>query len=104
MARLVATALLALSLFAAPLPVSKPEQAGMSSERLKRLSAVMRGYVERGELSGTVTLVARRGRVVHLEAQGVMDAASKTPMRADSIFRLASMTKPVTSVAHHDAA
>ena len=71
----------------------------MSTERLKRLSAAMRGYIDRGEIAGTVTVVARHGKVVHLEAQGVMDIDSKTPMRADTIFRIASMTKPITSVA-----
>lgn len=89
----------ACPLFAAALPVARPEEAGMSSERLERLSAAMRGYIERGEVSGTVTLVARRGRVVHLKAQGLADVASQTPMRPDTIFRLASMTKPITSVA-----
>ena len=86
-------------LLAAELPVGKPEQAGLSSERLKRLSAVMRGYIQRGEIAGTVTGIVRRGRLVHLEAQGLMDADAKTPMRTDAIFRLASMTKPITSVA-----
>jgi CubicO group peptidase (beta-lactamase class C family) len=84
---------------AASLPTGAPEQSGMSADRLKRLSAAVRGYIDRGEVAGTVTLIARRGRIVHLEAQGLMDIASKTPMRADSIFRLASMTKPITSVA-----
>src|SRR5690242_2850412 len=86
-------------LAAASLPTAKPEQSGMSADRLKRLSAVMRGYIDRGEVAGTVTLVARRGRIVHLEAQGLMDVDSKAPMRPDTIFRLASMTKPITSVA-----
>src|SRR6266545_617388 len=85
--------------FAASLPVGKPEQSGMSAERLKRLSAAMRGYIDRGEIAGTVTLVARHGKVVHLEAQGLMDVDAKTPMRADTVFRIASMTKPITSVA-----
>src|SRR5215470_393915 len=85
--------------FAASLAVTKPEQSGMSTERLKRLSAAMRGYVDRGEVPGTVTLVARRGHVVHLEAQGLMDIEARTPLRTDSIFRIASMTKPITSVA-----
>src|SRR5947207_2268968 len=91
--------LAASPIFAASLPTATPEQSGMSADRLKRLSAVMRGYIDRGEVAGTVTLIARRGRIVHREAQGLMDIDSKTPMRADSIFRLASMTKPITSVA-----
>lgn len=59
----------------------------------------MQRYVESGDIAGSGTLVARRGHMVHLEAQGVMDQESKKPMRADSIFRLASMTKPITSLA-----
>jgi CubicO group peptidase (beta-lactamase class C family) len=91
--------ILAGGLAAANLPTSKPEQSGMSSERLKRLSAAMRGYIDRGEVPGTVTLVARRGKIVQLEAQGFADIESQKPMRTDSIFRIASMTKPITSVA-----
>jgi CubicO group peptidase (beta-lactamase class C family) len=96
----LATFLAAISLWAAAPPsVSPPEQAGMSGERLKRLSARVRGYIDRGELAGAVTLVSRRGKLVHLEPHGLLETASKRPMRADSIFRLASMTKPITSVA-----
>ena len=96
---LAVTVLFAAGVPAASLPTSKPEQSGMSTERLKRLSAAMRGYIDRGEVPGTVTLVARRGHIVQLEAQGFMDIESRTAMRKDSIFRIASMTKPITSVA-----
>ncbi len=96
---LIALTLLAAASFAASLPVDKPEQSGMSTERLKRLSAAMRGYVERGEIPGTVTLVSRHGHIVHLDANGMADIEAHTPMRANSIFRIASMTKPITSVA-----
>jgi len=101
MRRVLITAVLcfAISMAAAPIPTAKPEQVGMSSERLARLSSSMRAYIDRGEIAGTVTLVARHGKVVHLEAQGLMDMDSKTPMRTDSIFRLASMTKPIASIA-----
>jgi len=91
--------LLSAPLFSESFPVSKPEQSGMSAERLKRLSATMRAYVDRGDVAGTVNLVARHGKVVHFDAQGLLDIDSKTPMRNDTIFRLASMTKPITSVA-----
>ena len=84
---------------AAELRTAKPEQAGMSYERLERLSASMQGYIDRGEAAGAVTLIARRGQIVHFETQGLMDIDSKTPSRKDAIFRLASMTKPITSVA-----
>jgi CubicO group peptidase (beta-lactamase class C family) len=60
---------------------------------------VAQGFVDRGEISGIVTLIARNGKVVHLDTVGMSDPAAKTPMRADTLFRVASMTKPVTSVA-----
>jgi CubicO group peptidase (beta-lactamase class C family) len=56
-------------------------------------------HIEAGSLSGAVTLVTRRGRIVHFEAHGVMDNRSKRPMPKDGIFRLASMSKPITAVA-----
>ena len=90
---------LATLLSAAKLPSAKPEEVGISSERLKRVHDVMQRYIESGEVAGTVTLVARKGRVVHLEAQGVANVATRQPMRTDHIFRLASMTKPITSIA-----
>ena len=71
---------------------------GLSAERLKRLHDVMTGYVERGEVPGLVTLVARRGEG-HVDAIGAMAADSEQPMRRDTIFRISSMTKPVTAVA-----
>ena len=86
-------------LFAASLPKSSPEEVGLSADRLKRVHALVQRYIDKGEIAGAVSLVARRGRVAHLEAQGVMDLETKKPMRPDAIFRLASMTKPVTSLA-----
>ncbi len=81
------------------LPTSKPEDVGMSSERLARIRTAMQRYVDKKLVPGVVTLVARRGRVVHLEAVGLRDAESQAPMTTDVIFRIASMTKPITSVA-----
>jgi CubicO group peptidase (beta-lactamase class C family) len=81
------------------LPRARPEEVGISSERLNRVDEVIRRYIEQKKISGAVTLVARRGRVVHHEARGVMDVESKAPMRTDAIFRMASSTKPVTGVA-----
>jgi CubicO group peptidase (beta-lactamase class C family) len=81
------------------LPRARPEEVGISSERLNRVDEVIRRYIEQKKISGAVTLVARRGRVVHHEARGVMDIESKAPMRTDAIFRMASSTKPVTGVA-----
>jgi CubicO group peptidase (beta-lactamase class C family) len=71
---------------------------GLSAERLKRLHDVMTGYVERGEVPGLVTLVARRGEG-HVDAIGAMAAGSEEPMRRDTIFRISSMTKPITAAA-----
>jgi CubicO group peptidase (beta-lactamase class C family) len=91
--------LASLSLSAASLSVGKPEDAGMSSERLRRVHEAMQRHIDAHEISGAVTVVARRGRVVNLEAHGFMDLETKKPMARDAIFRLASMTKPVTAVA-----
>ena len=86
-------------LVASALAASRPEDVGISSERLKRVHEVMQRYIDNGEIAGSVTLVARKGKMAHLEAQGLADLESKRPMRTDAIFRLASMTKPLTSVA-----
>jgi CubicO group peptidase (beta-lactamase class C family) len=84
---------------AAGLPTAKPEDVGMSSERLARIRPAMQRYIDRGLVPGVVTLVARRGRVVQFEATGFRDAEAKAPMTTDTIFRIASMTKPIASVA-----
>ena len=87
-----------LSLTAA-VTTAKPEDVGMSSERLQRINQFVQRYIDAKEITGAVTVVARRGKVVHFEAQGLMDVEAKTPMRKDAIFRMASMSKPVTGVA-----
>ncbi|MGE5646856.1 MAG: serine hydrolase domain-containing protein [Acidobacteriota bacterium] len=92
-------AALAAALGAASLPTAKPEEVGFSSERLQRIHDMVMRRIEAGQLSGAVTLVARRGRVVQHEALGVMDLDSKKPMTKDTLFRLASSSKPVTAVA-----
>jgi len=84
---------------AATLPKTRPEEAGLSAERLQRVSSLLKRYIDKGEIAGAVSLVSRRGNLVFLEAQGVMDLESRKPMQTDAIFRLASMTKPITSVA-----
>ena len=80
-------------------PTAEAESVGMSSERLERIDQVMKAYIDRGETAGVVTLVARQGKVVHFSAQGQRDVESAAPMTHDSIFRIASMTKPIASVA-----
>jgi len=79
------------------LPAAKPEKVGMSAERLNRIKPVMQRYIDENKLPGMITMVARHGKVVHFEKYGLMDADK--PMQLNTIFRLASMTKPVTSVA-----
>jgi CubicO group peptidase (beta-lactamase class C family) len=76
-----------------------PASVGVSAERLTRLHAGMQGFIDRKEAGGIVTLIARDGKVVDVHASGFQDVAAKTPMKTDTLFRIASMTKPVTSVA-----
>ena len=78
---------------------SSAEDVGLSTQRLNRISERMKEGVSKGELPGAVVLVAREGKVAYLESFGVRDPESKEPMRADAIFRIASMTKPFTSLA-----
>src|SRR5262245_48650058 len=81
------------------LPTAKPEEVGLSSERLQRASRALRGEIEAGKIPGAVALVARKGHVVYFESFGLRDKAVGDPMPKDAIFRLYSMTKPFTSVA-----
>jgi len=82
-----------------PLPPAAPEEIGLSAPRLARLGAVMQGEVERGRVPGAVALIARRGRIAYFESFGRRDPAAGAPMAKDAIFRIYSMTKPITSVA-----
>jgi CubicO group peptidase (beta-lactamase class C family) len=97
--RRIAVGLVALSLTAAVVPNGKPEDVGLSSDRLRRITEVVQAYIDSSQISGAVTMVSRKGRVAHFEAQGLMDLEGKVPMRKDAIFRMASMSKPVTGVA-----
>ena len=81
------------------LPATIPEKVGLSSERLKRIDKVMQEYVDENKIAGAVTLVVRRGKVAHLGTYGMADIEADKPMQANTIFRIASMTKPITSVA-----
>jgi CubicO group peptidase (beta-lactamase class C family) len=81
------------------LPSVAPEAVGLSPERLERLTATFRAYVEGEELPGAVVLVARHGKVAYLEAFGMLDRERAVPMRTDAVFRIASQTKAVVSVA-----
>jgi CubicO group peptidase (beta-lactamase class C family) len=77
----------------------RPEQVGLSSERLDRITAAIGADVERGAIPGAVLAIARAGRIGYAEAIGYRDREAGAPMRLDSIFRIASMTKPMTSIA-----
>ncbi len=89
----------ALSAFAADLPRVRPEVVGLSTQRLGRIGEVMQKYVDEGRLGGAVTLVARGGKVAYFQAFGTLDPATGAAMTTDAIFRIASQTKAVTSVA-----
>ena len=95
----VVCGLAGLSLQAGSLMTAKPEEVGLSSERLARIHDTVQRHIDAGSLSGAVTLVARHGKIAHLEAHGLMDLESKRAMPKDGVFRLASMSKPVTAVA-----
>lgn len=77
---------------------ARPEDVGMSSERLQRIGDLVQRQIAAGSFSGAVTLVARDGRIVHHQAYGLMDLEAKRPMVKDGIFRIMSMTKPVIGV------
>ena len=81
------------------LPVAKPEDVGLSSAALDRLSAALKDRVAAGHLPGAVALVARHGKVAYHETFGAQDPVSGAPMTHDSIFRIYSMTKAIVSVA-----
>jgi CubicO group peptidase (beta-lactamase class C family) len=81
------------------LPTAAPGSVGFSVERLKAVDAALHKLVDEGALSGIVTLIARKGKIVSTDAYGYQDLGKKIPMRQDSIFRIYSMTKPITGVA-----
>ena len=78
---------------------ARRRKSASPSERLQRINQVVQRAIDAKQIAGAVTVVARRGKVAHFEAQGMMDIEAKTPMRKDAIFRMASMSKPVTGVA-----
>src|SRR5262249_32512653 len=76
----------------------KPEEVGLSSSRLGRISDHLQRYIDAGKLTGTLTLVARRGKIAYFEPQGHLEIERKRPVTPDAIFRIYSMTKPIVSV------
>ena len=81
------------------LPRAIPEDVGMSTSRLGRIAPVMQGYIDKGKIPCALTMVARSGKLVHFEKFGMQDIAAAKPIAYDTIFRLYSMTKPITSIA-----
>ncbi len=98
---LLSLALLSLStlLQANGFPIDTPENVGVSSQRLQRLSDSMQRYIDANMLAGTVSLISRNGKVIHVESQGWKNKETGEPMTDDSIFVIMSMTKPVVSTA-----
>jgi len=91
--------LLAGAAIAADLPTARPESVGMSSQRLGMLKSEMQALVDRNQLPGVLTMVAKDGKVVQFDVAGKRDLASNAPLQKDSIFRIYSMSKPITGVA-----
>ena len=77
----------------------QPETVGLSAPRLARIEAMVRRYMDRGLLPGAITVLMRRGAVAHYNIVGQMDVAAGKPLREDTIFRVFSMTKPITTLA-----
>src|SRR5689334_13601029 len=95
---------LSLCLFAlTSLPLTaatiKPESVGLSEERLSRIHDTMQRHIEAHDISGAVTLVARKGQIAWFHAQGLMNVEANQPMQKDALFRIFSMSKPVCGVA-----
>lgn len=91
--------LAAVPLTSASLQISKPEDAGMSAERLQRIGQMLQRHIDAGEMAGAAAIVARKGKIVYQTSLGVTDLESKKPVTPETMWRVASMTKPVTSVA-----
>src|SRR5256886_8049823 len=101
--RVISAFLLAASIFgtsssAQEFPSAKPEAIGLSSERLDRISSAVQHSIDDKRIAGAVTLVLRHGQVAFFKAQGMADREAAKPMQRDSIFRICSMTKPITTV------
>ncbi len=96
---LIGITLSPIAAHAQTLPTARPDEVGMSAERLHRLNDRIEHYLEQDQIAGAVTLVAREGKVVHLEAHGYRDREAEVPMEVDDIFVIMSMTKTIVSTA-----
>ena len=81
------------------LPMAVPEDVGVSTERLEEIAPVLQAYVDKGQLPGFLTVIARKGKIAHFEPLGMRDVENKKPVEDDTIFRIYSMSKPITSAA-----
>ena len=100
----LAASIASLSLTWSPVPakdvaLTEPESVGMSSEKLAEVRRVTQQLVDSKKIAGAVTLVARKGKIVHFHASGVRDIDSGKPMQRDTIFRIYSLTKAITTTA-----
>ena len=89
----------AVAIHGGEIPVGEAESVGMSTERLARIDTAMQRHIDAGDIQGAVTAVARRGKVVHFKAHGLMDVEAERPMARDAVFIMMSSTKPVLGVA-----
>ena len=89
----------AMAIHGGEIPVGDAESVGMSTERLARIDTAMQRHIDAGDIQGAVTAVARRGKVVHFKAHGLMDVEAERPMARDAVFIMMSSTKPVLGVA-----
>ena len=89
---------LPLAALSEPLPSAPPESIGLSSQRLQVLTDALKAGIDKGEIPGAVVIISRHGKIGYFEAMGALDPEKKTPMLKDAIFRIYSMTKPITSI------
>ncbi len=81
------------------LPMAVPEDVGVSAERLEEIAPALQNYVDKGQLPGFLTVIARKGKIAHFQTIGMRDVENKKPVEDNTIFRIYSMSKPITSVA-----
>src|SRR5581483_3699355 len=96
---LLAFFVLQIFLFAQDLPTAKPESVGLSSERLERITGAVQQDIDGKRIAGGVTLIVRHGKVAWFKAQGMQDREASKAMPTDAMFRICSMSKPITTVA-----
>ena len=98
-AAIAVACMLALPGWAGEIPQAKPEEVGMSGEKLAKVRSEVQKLVDDRKIAGAITMVARKGRIVHFETYGLRDIDENKPVEKDTIMRFYSMTKPITTVA-----